>query len=258
MVWPQAWQMVEAMAGAVDAAACARIFKDAVRRFHITTYACGEIDLSNRERTVFYAMDWPVAWREFYTAHLIHKDPLLRLLSVQSKPFLWSEMLCAPNLKTEELLVMSMAERNGWVDGFVLPVPRGGSRIGLVSLVSARLLDAEADKSDLILLSSCFHERLRSLIAPRDFPTPPLGLSVREIECLGLVAQGLSDNDVAAHLSIAPATAHEHIERAKQKLKARSRAQAVALAMDFGVIRQAQPWTRREKNDRRPSIQGDA
>lgn len=63
------------------------------------------------------------------------------------------------------------------------------------------------------------------------------GLTPREIECLGWVANGLSDTGIAVQLGIASDTAHEHVESAKRKLRARSRPQAVAIAMAIGILR---------------------
>lgn len=61
-------------------------------------------------------------------------------------------------------------------------------------------------------------------------PDKPPALTRREHDCLALVAQGLSDNGIAARLAIKPVTVHAHIESAKRKLGARTRAHAVALA----------------------------
>jgi DNA-binding NarL/FixJ family response regulator len=55
-------------------------------------------------------------------------------------------------------------------------------------------------------------------------------LSRRESEVLGLLAQGLTQDEIAARLTISPKTVSSHIEHVLQKLGVHSRAQAVALA----------------------------
>lgn len=55
-------------------------------------------------------------------------------------------------------------------------------------------------------------------------------LTPRELEILGLLAEGLNQDDIAERLVIAPKTVATHIERILGKLDVQSRAQAVALA----------------------------
>jgi DNA-binding response OmpR family regulator len=55
-------------------------------------------------------------------------------------------------------------------------------------------------------------------------------LTPRELEVLTLLAEGLTQTEIADRLEIAPKTVATHIERILGKLGVRSRAQAVALA----------------------------
>jgi DNA-binding NarL/FixJ family response regulator len=71
-------------------------------------------------------------------------------------------------------------------------------------------------------------------------PVPPRELEQltdREREVLVLVAEGLSNDEIAARLVISPATAKTHVSRTMIKLAARDRAQLVVLAYEAGLIR---------------------
>lgn len=116
-----------------------------------------------------------------------------------------------------------------------MPLPKGGSRYGLVSMAGNRVVTA-AERDYLGVVSVCLHSHVRTLVAREGFALPPVGLTQREIECVRLIAQGLSDNGIAKSLNIAASTAHEYAEKAKRKLKAKSRAELIAVAVSLGII----------------------
>lgn len=55
-------------------------------------------------------------------------------------------------------------------------------------------------------------------------------------EVVTLVAHGLSNDEIAAHMVISPTTAKTHVSRAMTKLRARDRAQLVIYAYESGLI----------------------
>jgi DNA-binding NarL/FixJ family response regulator len=61
-------------------------------------------------------------------------------------------------------------------------------------------------------------------------------LTDREREVLELVAQGMSNAEVADHLTISPATAKTHVAHLLTKLDARDRIQLVILAYQSGLV----------------------
>ncbi|GAA2102213.1 response regulator [Actinomadura alba] len=61
-------------------------------------------------------------------------------------------------------------------------------------------------------------------------------LTNREREAVALVAQGLSNDQIADRMVISPLTAKTHINRAMTKLHARDRAQLVVLAYESGLL----------------------
>jgi DNA-binding NarL/FixJ family response regulator len=61
-------------------------------------------------------------------------------------------------------------------------------------------------------------------------------LTERELEVLTLVAQGLSNQEIAAVLTVSPETVKSHVKRTYAKIGVRDRAQAVIRAYEAGLV----------------------
>jgi DNA-binding NarL/FixJ family response regulator len=80
---------------------------------------------------------------------------------------------------------------------------------------------------------------LERVVAPPSAAPPgelPDGLTVREAEVLSLVAEGLSNGEIAGRLQIGAATVKTHINNLFAKTGVRDRAQAVRYAYQRGLI----------------------
>jgi two-component system nitrate/nitrite response regulator NarL len=83
--------------------------------------------------------------------------------------------------------------------------------------------------------------RIRRSAVPKEEVADPSAAAIdeltnRERDVLRLLAQGLSQGDIAQSLVISPKTVATHIQRILEKLGVHSRAQAVALAHYAGLI----------------------
>jgi DNA-binding NarL/FixJ family response regulator len=91
------------------------------------------------------------------------------------------------------------------------------------------------------LISPSMTRRLVEEFATRAKPTRPATeldvLTERERQVLGLVAGGLTNDEIAERLYMSPATARTHVSRTMTKLGARDRTQLVVLAYETGLVR---------------------
>ena len=72
--------------------------------------------------------------------------------------------------------------------------------------------------------------------ASNDKKREDLNITRRELEILELVAQGLSNREIAEKLFVSENTVKTHCSRAFDKLGAKRRTQAVQLSKEFGLI----------------------
>jgi len=67
-------------------------------------------------------------------------------------------------------------------------------------------------------------------------PTYPAGLSAREVEVLRLLAQGLSDTEIAEYLIVSPRTVNTHLTSIYRKLQVASRSAATRYAIEHQLV----------------------
>ena len=89
------------------------------------------------------------------------------------------------------------------------------------------------------MLAPSITRRLIETFANRDETRPDARvgtLTAREREVLKLVAQGMSNAEIATTLFISPATVKTHVAKILEKLSARDRVQAAAVAYQSGLM----------------------
>jgi DNA-binding NarL/FixJ family response regulator len=94
------------------------------------------------------------------------------------------------------------------------------------------------------LLSPAITKRVIKQFTRIPRPTPPQEfeeLTTRELEVFRLIADGLSNNEIAQQLYISDTTVKTHITHILQKLGLRDRVQAVVLAYQTGVFESETP-----------------
>lgn len=91
-------------------------------------------------------------------------------------------------------------------------------------------------RGSVVLPASLATTLLRHIPAPASPSDPGESLTDRELEVLRLVAQGLSNDDIAEQLVISPRTASVHISRILSKLDLENRTQAALYALRTGLV----------------------
>jgi len=144
-----------------------------------------------------------------------------------------------PDLAGTRVIVLTTFELDEYVfdalrhgaSGFLLKDTRPAELLRAIRLVA----DGEA-----LLSPSVTRRVVREFAtrAPRSTrPHPRLSaLTDRERQIVGLVGEGLNNDEIAERLVVSPATARTHVSRAMIKLGARDRAQLVVFAYQSGLV----------------------
>ncbi|GHJ53534.1 response regulator [Micromonospora chersina] len=104
-------------------------------------------------------------------------------------------------------------------------------------LLAAIRVVAEGDSVVAPSITRRLLDRFAGQLGPAPAEDPRLAqLTEREREVLLLVAQGLSNAEIAARVHVAEATVKTHVGRILAKLQLRDRVQAVVLAYESGLV----------------------
>jgi DNA-binding NarL/FixJ family response regulator len=144
-----------------------------------------------------------------------------------------------PALGATRVIVLTTFELDGYVfdalrlgaSGFLTKDTRPAELLRAIRLVA----EGEALLSPSVTRRVVREFATRPSRVPR--PHPELHtLTEREREIVGLVGEGLSNDEIAERLVVSPATARTHVSRAMVKLGARDRAQLVVFAYQSGLV----------------------
>ncbi|MDR5729903.1 MAG: LuxR family transcriptional regulator, partial [Terriglobia bacterium] len=200
---------------------------------------CSHVDPSDPPPETVMLHNYPEAWvRTFSEARLYEIDPVLRRAGSSRVPFFWDTAFACDRLSGPQRRVLAEAAGYGLIHGYTIPLQASwlpgtlrvsfsvipdSDRIDPTSYVTVELL-----AKYLYLFSARTHEL--------GFGAARIELSVRERQCLDLVAQGKTDWEAAQILGLSKSTVHTYVESAKGKLGVATRQQAAMYALTTGQI----------------------
>jgi DNA-binding NarL/FixJ family response regulator len=122
-------------------------------------------------------------------------------------------------------------------DASVLGALRAGARGYLTKDAGAEQIRAAVEavaRGEAALDPAIQHHVLAAVSTPQPAESPD-DLTPREVEVLGLIAEGLTNTEIAERLVVSAATVKSHVNHIFAKIGARDRAQAVVYAYANGL-----------------------
>ena len=165
-------------------------------------------------------------------------------------------ILADPSEHVTHVLILTTFD----LDEYVYDALRAGASGFLLKDVPAHQLAAgvrAVGEGDALLAPSITRRLIEEFALSRDpISAPGLDeLTPRELEVFQLLAQGLSNSEIATSLFVAETTIKTHVTRILTKLGVRDRVQAVVLAYETGVAGNRTPSPRLPRRDStRPAL----
>lgn len=185
----------------------------------------------------------PEGWLKAYRdRHYLHLDPAMRHLGRARAGFRWRDAVAAlrgsPQRKRMERM-MADADRHGLQDGYSFPVH---GRRGLVGGFSVGGRPSELRPAEMSLVETAVRGlfwKLMEAVHPGETAAAgsgEVGLTRREMEALGLLAEGMTSAEIGRALGITSHTVDWYMNGIQAKLQARNRQHAMALAFRLGLV----------------------
>lgn len=127
-------------------------------------------------------------------------------------------------------IASELAERAPATNGLVVPIYDGQKAVAIATLTGPKPQLNPLAANALNLAIHAAWQRSKELTS--ELPSASTtALTLREVECLGWVAKGKTDIEIARIINVAPRTVRFHVHNAKVKLNVATRIQAVTKLM---------------------------
>lgn len=129
-----------------------------------------------------------------------------------------------------------------WAEIRAYPVPGANGDVEFVITIGFDITEKKLDLERQQVQIGALERRLKGVVESAavsssvDRKGMPMRLTVRQLSVLKLMAQGLSNSDIAKILSISPHTVKSHVIHLFNKLGVNDRTEAAALALRLKII----------------------
>jgi DNA-binding CsgD family transcriptional regulator len=206
------------------------------------------VDPANAPNNAIRLHNYPERWVEAYDRRSLGMiDPVHRASHVTLLGFPWSQMSSLIRMTSEDHRILDEGRIQGLGDGFTVPAHIPGEARGTCSFVTAPGRSLPERFLLYAQLAGTFaFEAARRLWRGRGCGRHTQGpiLTDRQRDCVILMAQGKTDKEIAAVLSISQTTVTTHITAACERYGVYKRQLLIVLTLYDGTITFAdiKPW----------------
>ena len=191
---------------------------------------------------------YPASWVERVFSEGRHLDDPIHAAVLRSVDGIqWRDVGNIIDLNDYHKETLALASDHGLRNGFTVPFRLSGIPCAMFSVAIPQLSEMEPQ---LILaaklLGGIVFAQAHRIVAEKFGQCEIVHLSPRQIDCIRLIALGLSDYAIGAELGLSPETVREYVEGARQRYGVRRRTQLIAVAIRDGylTVEEAVGWFR--------------
>ncbi len=182
----------------------------------------------------FHFNNWPLEWRSEYAREgYLHVDPLARHALTSGAPASWSDVMSTLPRTDPGHKVCAAAAGHGFTEGMVIPFRDWDGEVGMVTMGGDRPKLTADEATFLTTLSSTAFFTAEALHRADQGASARATFTPRELDCIALLGDGLTDGEIATALRVSRETVISHMENARRKVGARSRAHLLSIAMRY-------------------------
>jgi LuxR family transcriptional regulator len=221
------------------------VVRQIVEGLGFDSFMCGFSTMlrPDRNSNLYVFTTLPKEWVQVYDQQaFIEVDPRIPLVYDRTNTMVvWNGREFSGRSPEVDKFLKS-AEKYGIRSGACFGLPDKHQNGVLVCYNSSRpelsLEVVERNLGALLSFGTYFHEVFMRSVVENGIPSRLRGavLTKRELQVLGLVARGLTYQDISIKLSVAPRTVKFHVDSARTKMCALNRQEAVALAVKAGLF----------------------
>lgn len=227
-----AQSFIERGARALSIHALTAAFRDSLEQLGFRRFACcSHVNPLRPPRWAIMMHNYPPHWVRAFSERKLHKiDPVLLHAEQTFLPFFWDAPEFRARLTVTQREILAEAASMDIDCGYTIPIHMpwvlGAPRASCSVVPDSRSIEARSYFAVQLMTTYLYDaasrkHRMLSTVGPQKV------LSLRERQCLELVAQGKSNWAIGKILRISEHTVHRHIESAKQRLGVATRLQAV-------------------------------
>jgi DNA-binding CsgD family transcriptional regulator len=211
-------------------------FQDVLEHLGFRYFACcSHVNPLKPPEWAVMVHNYPPQWVQAFGQRKLHEiDPVLLHAERTLLPFFWDGPEFQARTTAPQREILAEAAAVGLVHGYTIPIhmpwTAGGFRASCSVVPDARSIEVSSYFA-VQLMATYLYDAASREHETRSAESPQRDLSLRERQCLELVAQGKSNWTIGQILCISEHTVHRHIESAKQRLGVATRVQAVIGAL---------------------------
>jgi LuxR family quorum-sensing system transcriptional regulator CciR len=219
------------------------LMADTTRRLGFRRFALvSHVDLVQEAEEAVALSNYDDGWiDQIYSERYYLDDPIHAASTLTVTSFPWHDVTTMIQASKRQLKILEEAARFGLRDGVTVPVHAPGEYRGTCSFAVDHPVEL-----DVQLRGACQLVAMYAFEAGRCLVRSRLGidntmraiphLSPRQIDCVGLIASGKGDAQIAALLGVSEPTVHQHIGEAMRRYGVFKRTALVFRALFDGQI----------------------